>query len=123
MVLMNKKHQLLQRNQPLLKIFLSKKMLWKKKLQLENQPHHLLKKHQWLKKDVAQETKTDKDAALKALIKEKAAAKKPAAKSKTSTPSGKTTVTVKSVTSAKADIEVPKENIKTSTNKDCQKSS
>lgn len=60
------------------------------------------------KKDVAQETKTDKDVTLKTLIKEeKAAVKKPAAKSKT-TPIDKTTVTVKSVTSAKADIEVPK---------------
>ncbi len=59
------------------------------------------------KKDVAQETKTDKDATLKTLIKEKAAVKKPTVKSKT-TPSDKTIVTVKSVTSAKADIEVPK---------------
>ncbi|MFJ1521966.1 50S ribosomal protein L29 [Spiroplasma sp. ald] len=66
-----------------------------------------VKKASVAKKDVVQETKTDKDATLKTLIKEKAAAKKPAAKSKI-TPSDKTTVTVKSVTSAKAHIEVPK---------------
>lgn len=59
------------------------------------------------KKDVAQETKTDKDATLKTLIKEKDATKKPAAKSKT-TQSDKTTAIVKSFNSAKADIEVPK---------------
>ncbi|PQP79447.1 50S ribosomal protein L29 [Spiroplasma sp. ChiS] len=75
------------------------------------------------KKDVAQETKTDKDAALKALIKEKAAAKKPAAKSKTSTPSGKTTVTVKSVTSTKKYIEVPKETKKPAQTKTVKKAS
>ncbi|WP_425289439.1 50S ribosomal protein L29 [Spiroplasma endosymbiont of Poecilobothrus nobilitatus] len=85
-----------------------KKVVWEEKPATGKAATSAVKKAPVAKKDVAQETKTDKNATLKTLIKEKAAAKKPAAKSKTTTPSGKTTVTVKSVTSAKADIEVPK---------------
>ncbi|WP_422397488.1 50S ribosomal protein L29 [Spiroplasma endosymbiont of Seladonia tumulorum] len=89
------------------KEFPKKKVVGEEKPTIGKAATSAVKKASVAKKDVVQETKTDKDATLKTLIKEKAVAKKPAAKSKT-TPSDKTIVTVKSVTSAKADIEVPK---------------
>ncbi|WP_374696354.1 50S ribosomal protein L29 [Spiroplasma endosymbiont of Polydrusus formosus] len=74
-----------------------------------------------VKKVADKAPKADKDVALKTLIKENDDAKKSAAKSKKTSTNDKETVTVKSVTSAKAEIEVLHGEKKTGSTNDVKK--